>query len=37
MGVLDDIDSVIIDPEGVFKYVQIRVKAGDQEKVLVRG
>ena len=26
-----------MDPSGVFKYIQINFKDGDQEKVLVRG
>ena len=35
--ILDKIDTVYIDDEGIFKYIQIYLKCGSKEKVIVRG
>ncbi|XP_065185454.1 sex-regulated protein janus-A-like [Sycon ciliatum] len=34
---MDAIASVKIDPEGVFKYIQISLQSGDAKKVVIRG
>lgn len=36
-NLLDKIDNVYIDDDGIFKYIQIYLKSGNQEKVIVRG
>lgn len=37
-GSIDDVPEVIVDPSGVFKYIQIRVSGADfGDRLLVRG
>jgi hypothetical protein len=36
-NILDKIPNCILDPKGVFKYIQIHVKSSDDQKHVVRG
>lgn len=34
---IDSIQDTLIDEDGVFKYIQIKIKSNEKEKIIIRG